>query len=210
VLLHGLGGSWRWWRSLVPALAEHHCVHVVDIPRLGPGLRARDASSWLAGLLDALELRRPDVVGHSLGGLFAAQLAAGSPDRVRRLALIAPAGIPAGRHVVANALPLAAALRATGRSLPTVVADSLRTGPIALLEGGRFAASTDLRTELGSIVAPTLVIWGERDRLVPARLARDWVEALPDARLVHLSAGHVPMFDAPRALADTLVDFFRD
>jgi pimeloyl-ACP methyl ester carboxylesterase len=74
VLVHGLSGSWRWWQPVLEPLAEHHRVHVLDLPRLGAGFPADELTGWLGRWLDAAELERVDLVGHSLGGLIAAEL----------------------------------------------------------------------------------------------------------------------------------------
>jgi pimeloyl-ACP methyl ester carboxylesterase len=68
--------------------------------------------------------------------------------------------------------------------------------------------STDLRDELGAVRAPTLLVWGERDRLVPVRNAEAWAEALPDARVELVPrAGHVPMVERPDELSRLLRNF---
>src|SRR5262249_34622707 len=87
VLVHGLAGSWRWWSPLFDALTERHRVHVLDLPRPRHTSGLVEMSVWLSRWLDAAGLDRADIVGHSLGGLLAAELAARQPARVGRLAL---------------------------------------------------------------------------------------------------------------------------
>jgi pimeloyl-ACP methyl ester carboxylesterase len=152
-------------------------------------------------------LERVDVIGHSLGGLVATELAAREPGRVRRLALVAPAGVPCGRGVVRRSLPLFEELYDVRRQLPTIVADALRTGPVSLVHGVVYVWERDVRAELGDVQAPTLLVWGERDRLVPARIAEEWQRLLPHSRLVRLPCGHVPMWEAPDELAANVLDF---
>ena len=92
--------------------------------------------------------------------------------------------------------------------LRRLTADALRAGPRNLLRGGRHVSTADVRSDLGSVVAPTLLVWGARDTVVPPVEGRDWCEALADARLVVLpGAGHVPMIDAADELADVIVAF---
>ena len=213
VLVHGLSGSWRWWRPVLAALGARHAVHVVDLPRFRRhGLRPEAAAEWLEELLVALALRPAHVAAHSLGGLVAVQLAARSPESVRRLVLVAPAGVPPGRSLLGHALPLAAALRTASPSLLTsLVLDAARTRPTSLLRGARFAISEDVRARLADVQAPTLLVWGERDPLVLARHAGEWLVRLPDARLVLVPrAGHVPMFDAPDELAAAVLGFLEE
>jgi pimeloyl-ACP methyl ester carboxylesterase len=93
------------------------------------------------------------------------------------------------------------------RRLPTIARDAMRAGPLSLIRGAAFASHRDLSVELASIQARTLLIWGEDDRLLPARIAAEWQTVLPGSRLVRLRCGHVPMWEAPRELASHLLDF---
>jgi pimeloyl-ACP methyl ester carboxylesterase len=213
VLVHGLAGSWRWWGGVVPALSEGHAVHLVDLPRFGrvwPGrLRVGDAADWLLAWLDAAGLRDATVVGHSLGGLLTARAASRRPDLVSRLVLVAPAGIPSGRAALGYGVPILKALRtATPAFRRVLVADAARAGPAALLAGGLHATRADVRDELAGLRTPTLIVWGGRDPVLPARLAASWQECLPYAEVTLVpDAGHVPMVDAPGAVADALLAF---
>jgi pimeloyl-ACP methyl ester carboxylesterase len=207
VLVHGLAGSSRWWSSLIEPLAAHRPVHAVDLPRFTRGFEPAGLSAWLARWLDAADLERVDVVGHSLGGIAAAELAATSPARVRRLVLVAPAGISCGRGFVGRASPLLHELFDIRRSLPIVVGDALRTGPLGIARGIRFVWTHDVRPTLPAVRAPTLLVWGEDDRLVPARIASEWHELIAESRIVHVPCGHVPMLEAPRELADCILAF---
>jgi pimeloyl-ACP methyl ester carboxylesterase len=206
VIVHGLSGSWRWWSLLIDRLAERHRLHLVDLPRLGR-LRAGGLAPWLARFLDAASLERVDVIGHSLGGLVATELAARRPATVRRLVLVAPAGIPCGRGVLGRSLPLFEELYDVRAHLKTIVADAARTGPVSLVHGVVYVWERDLRAELGAVQAPTLLVWGERDRLLPARVAEEWLRLLPHAQLVRLPCGHVPMWEAPDELARSVLAF---
>src|SRR5881397_2544937 len=79
VLIHGLAGSSRWWRPILPALAVHHRVYMVDLPGFGSMSRtqrfALDAAvPWLVEWMDATGLHSADIVGHSLGGQLSLRL----------------------------------------------------------------------------------------------------------------------------------------
>src|SRR2546430_17631583 len=76
VLVHGLAGSWRWWSPVLRRLAAHRCVHVVDLPRLRPPVRAAQLSDWLARWLDAAGLDHVAGAGPPRRGLVAGRLAA--------------------------------------------------------------------------------------------------------------------------------------
>ncbi len=111
MLLHGLGTTRQIWNLVVPALAAGRRVITLDLPGFGASAPAGDGFDLeqvglrVARALAARGVRAPfDLVGHSLGGAIALTLAARRPRLVRRLVLVAPAGLTA-------ALPLPAGLR---------------------------------------------------------------------------------------------------
>ena len=215
VCVHGLGGSSRWWRPVLPALSAFGEVRLVDLPRFGRGagrIRPEAAADWLSTWLDEQRLDRVVLAGHSLGGLFAAQLAARWPRRVERLVLVDPAGLPTGWSPPREAFSLVSALwTVKPRFLPTLIADGVRAGPRSLVLGGVYGFGTDLGDVLGRIAAPTLVLWGERDTLLPARLAPVWRDAIPGARLTVIPrARHVAMVEEPGAFAGAVAAFLAE
>jgi pimeloyl-ACP methyl ester carboxylesterase len=217
MLVHGLAGSWRWWQPIAEPLASQLRLYVVDLPGFGSGRRRRftlaDAPSFLRSMLAALELERVHLVGHSLGALLCARTAARAHDTVDRLVLIAPAGFLPKRRLIRYCLPLAAALRRTRPAfLRVVLADSLRAGAPTL-----YRASTELLRdvsppgELAAISCPTLLIWGDQDPLVPPRIAERFLRAIPNAQLAQIAhAGHTPMAERPREVADAILHFLND
>ena len=205
VCVHGLSGSAKWWSRVVSRVEEGGPVVLLDVPR---SVAPSRLSEWVIGRLEGLEPPL-DVAGHSLGGLVAARVAARRPDLVRRLVLIAPPGVRPKSSMIPYLGPLAVTL-ARGRSalMRRLSVDALRAGPRNLVSGGRHISTADIRADLESVVAPTLLVWGARDAIVPPAEGRVWCEALGDARLVVLPrAGHVPMIDAPDELADVIVAF---
>jgi pimeloyl-ACP methyl ester carboxylesterase len=214
VLVHGLSGSSRWWRRNIGALTPHRRVYVVDLIGFGAS-RARhpfvlaEAASYLTQWLDQLELARVSLVGHSMGGLIAAELAADAPERVDRLVLVDPAVLPLDTHLTTHALSLLGELRTISPSfLPVLVADALRAGPLTLWRAAMALMLADLRPKLAQIRAPTLVIWGERDALAPLAFAQQLAQYLQYEELVVIKgAGHVPMWDCPQAFNRVLTGF---
>jgi pimeloyl-ACP methyl ester carboxylesterase len=101
----------------------------------------------------------------------------------------------------------------TARTLPVrywriLLGDALRAGPATLHNATRAVLAADLRPRLGQINAPTLVIWGERDNLVPLEYGKLLAESLPNARLeVIEGAGHNPMWDRPDELNRLVAGF---
>ena len=206
IFLHGLSASSRWWRGVLPLLAERE-ARLVDLPRFGPSFPPAGATAWLAGTIEPLS---PVVlVGHSLGGLVCATLAAERPELVRALVLVAPVGGSPGRSSFGYGTGLVRTLLAARPSLLlAMTADALRTGPKALLHGAHFVRTASFE---GHVDAPTLLIWGGRDRLVPPGAATDWLRAIPGARLTVIDdAGHVPMVETPSVFAERLLEFLDD
>ena len=177
-------------------------VRVVELPRFGRAFRPSETAAWLA---DALE-PETDLVGHSLGGLVAATVAAKQPDVVRRLVLVAPVGAGDPLSVARYGTGLARTLATSPPPfLRTLIRDAARWGPEALARGA-FAAMR--HRFAGEIKAPTLVLWGSRDKLVPSELGLAWLQLIPRARLEILpGAGHVPMVDAPSTFARVVLRF---
>jgi pimeloyl-ACP methyl ester carboxylesterase len=209
-LLHGLSGSWRWWSPVCESLAARRRVYLVDLPPARRRLGASELAAWVGRWLTMVGLEHVDLVGHSLGGLVAAELAAHQPERVRRLVLVAPAGIPCGLGLPSRGFRLLETLYDVRGRMPTIVRDAVRAGPLGLLRGVAFVSYRDLRAELASVRAPSLLVWGEHDRLMPVAIAKEWQQALPGSQLVLLGCGHVPMWEAPDELAVGLLAFLED
>jgi pimeloyl-ACP methyl ester carboxylesterase len=213
ILIHGLGGSTRWWARNVPALARSCRVHAIDLLGFGRsrGQRfvLRDAAGLLVHWMDQRGLGRASVVGHSMGGFIAASLVAQFPERVERLVLGAAAALPVERLSLRHAwrmvrrlphLPLAL--------LPVLGTDALQAGPVTLIKALRELLSTDIRPDLARIEAPTLIIWGEHDATLPLAVGRQLHRHLPRAAfLVLAGAGHHPMWDCPTAFNEAVMQF---
>ena len=210
VLVHGLSASWRWWRAVVPLLARAYTCHLLDLPRFGGTRRPDAAAEWISAWADGADLRHMRLVGHSLGGAVAARLAVLRAELVEALVLVSAVGMPSRRSLGAYAWPLFTTLRATNPVfLSRIAADAVRAAPAALVRGGLYSARADISHEARGIRAPTLLVWGERDALVPLSLAAEWRRAVPSSRLVVLpGVGHIPMVERPREFAELLLEFF--
>ena len=192
---------------------------------LGPHSDVEDHAFHLADLLDQLRLDRVDVVGASLGGWLAAELALRHPARVRRLVLVAPVGldVPDARGELFFGAAAPRGIGGFGEVRGVLFADP--DGPVALDTlpdepprdralrwfGGLAGAAAlgwtapqlsnpKLAGRLARIHTPTLLVWGGRDRVVPVAQGDAWRSGLPDARLeVVDGAGHaLGLEDPPR------------
>jgi len=220
LLVHGLSGSSRWWYRNVAGLAEEHRVVIPDLIGFGRTRRPRlrlptlDAvAEVFVGWMDALELERPHLVGHSMGGQMAIHLAANHPDRVDRLVLVDAAGIPrplAPAKLLRFAAEVAPLWRwGDPRFLPVIARDALRAGPWTIAQAIAHILRDDVRPLLPRIQAPTLIVWGERDTLVPLSNSWDMRQAIPDSQLAVLrGASHNPMVDRPADFNRLLLRFF--
>jgi pimeloyl-ACP methyl ester carboxylesterase len=207
VCVHGLSGSSRWWTRVTALIDASRPIVLFDMPR---SLKPAEFATWLAGRIE--ELGPPvDLAGHSLGALVSVRVAALRPALVRRLVLISPPGV-GPRSPLAYAWPLARTMLGARPSfLARLTYDGLRAGPRNLARGGLHVASADVTAELTAVTAPTLLVWGARDRVVPVAEASTWLERLPDARLIVLpGAGHVPMVESPVDLADAVGSFLEE
>ncbi len=218
LLIHGLSGSSRWWHRNIDALAAQYRVLVPDVIGFGrtrcPGKLPTpgEIGTVLAEWLDETGHSRAHVVGHSMGGQIAIHLAARHPQRVARLVLVAAAGIPRPVSMPQLARFALGVVPPTRWGDPlffsTIVSDALAAGPHSLVQAFGNILRDDVRPLLPKIEARTLLVWGERDPLVPVAHARIMREAIPRAELVRLPrAGHNVMVDQPEAFNRVVLGF---
>ena len=215
VLVHGLSGSTLWWNRTVPALVDRYRVYFVDLPgfgemrRHGRGFDLARAAEGLREWMGAVGLEKTHLVGHSMGGCICIRLAARRPQAVDRLVLVDAPGVPMRRSVLAKLVSLVLeGLQVAPSFLTVILYDALRAGPLTLWRATRELLAQDVREDLRSIRAPTLIVWGEKDRLVPLSQARVLRELIPCSRLLVIEGtGHIPMVDRPREFNRALLAF---
>ncbi len=215
VLVHGLGTGATWWTPTIPALSRSRRLLLVDLPGFGSSrgqaFRLDIAADLLAAWAHQVGLERVPFIGHSMGGLVVADLAARHPELVERLVLVDAAGLALPQRVSRHLHNL---LRG-GRYLPysaypVAIAAALRAGPLTIARAAHQILATDLAERLARIVAPTLVVWGERDTLLPVEFGRRTAATIPGARFVSIpDAGHSPMWEQP-AIFERTVEGFLD
>jgi pimeloyl-ACP methyl ester carboxylesterase len=222
VFLHG-GGTFHGWAFAEP-WAERYRVLIPHHPGFGDsddldGLHeVHDFVLHYVELFDRLELTAGvNLVGFSLGGLIAARFAIEQKHRLRRLVLVAPAGLRVPGVAVDDffrippeELPgrLVHRMETLLPHLPSDPGDvdftvaryrETRTMAIVLWE---HPYDRVLPRWLGRVDIPTLVVWGEDDGLLPAELARGWCDLLPGAAVATFpDAGHLVLDESPEASA---------
>lgn len=203
ILVHGLSGSSLWWKRNVPALAHSYRLYLVDLPGFGSMASARtrfelkDASTWLLHWMETVGIAQAHLIGHSMGGYICLQLAARHPGRVSRLVLVSPAVRAHVQHLFGYVGPLLRAVRSlTPQFLPILLYDTLRAGPVTLLRAVNGLLAVESGQELPMVAAPTLLVWGVYDTLVPPSTGSLMLRAMPQAHLLQLErCGHVSMFE---------------
>lgn len=216
ILIHGLGASSRWWFPVLPELtAESFRVVAPDLPGFGrspgPARSIPEAARAVIDLADRLGLGRFFLCGHSMGGAVALQIAADYGRRVRRMVLIASAGIPG----VGPARVIGRLVQPWSWCPPrfyrTLIGDVIRAGPRNLFPAMAELRRYDVRPQLKRVRSSTLVIWGEKDSLTPLAHGERIVSGLPDARLeVIAGARHLPMVREPDLTSRLMVKFMKE
>ncbi|MEV6413352.1 alpha/beta hydrolase [Kribbella sp. NPDC051718] len=222
LLLHGGGGP-QTVAGFAELLAADHHVIAPTHPGFGGTARPDDLTTiaglaeLYADLLDELELDDVTVVGNSIGGWIAAELALLRADRLKAVVLVDAVGIEVDGHPVVDFFAL---------DFPTIAKlsyfdpEKFRIDPAALppaaqevLAGNRATLAvyasemTDptLRGRLAGIKVPTHVIWGDCDRIVDTEYGRAFAEAIPGATFEVLkNTGHLPQLESPDALASAV------
>jgi pimeloyl-ACP methyl ester carboxylesterase len=221
VFFHGATGL--QWDPFLDSLAGQFTVYAPEHPGTSPGDpdgvkpldNLWDLVLYYYELFDQLGLESPAVVGHSFGGMVAAEVAATNPERVSRLVLIDPVGLWRDDMPVKNWMVML-----PEDLVQVVFADP--TGPVAqqafampddvdaqidariqmtwsLACTGKFVwpiPDKGLKKRLHRIEAPTLVIWGKEDRLIAPDYAQEFAGRIPNARVELVDgAGHLPQLE---------------
>jgi pimeloyl-ACP methyl ester carboxylesterase len=243
IFLHGLGASLYTWRhTLGPVRAAGYRVIAFD--NRGFGFSDKPAAGYdnaayaqlLVALMDSLRVADAVLVGHSMGGAIAAEVAIRFPQRVRGLVLIGSAGAGAREPLLLSVArwpvigPLVLALRGRGlteRILRSTYADPAKVtaadvdqydAPVAepgysralraVLRQFQFGALTG---RFDRIAAPTLVVWGAEDRWVPIQLGRRIASQIPRSAFLSVPhAGHAVQEEAPGEVNRLLIAFLNE
>ncbi len=241
VLLHGFGASKENWGFLGAHLKRHYRLLAPDLPGFGDSQFDPDCdydcatqADRVAEWLRSIGVQRAQLVGSSMGGAIAAQLAARHPALVAGLCLMNAAGVPgkrvsllesglaAGRNDLAPAtrgqtprvfqITLHHRQRWLGLMLSVLVAPEMshRKPVNDFLFGHLVRSLIPTYQILGDISAPTLVLWGDSDQALDVTCVDAFCERIDQARAMVLpGVGHLPMLEVPALTARVLGDFWQ-
>jgi pimeloyl-ACP methyl ester carboxylesterase len=222
LFLHGAGGVPRWLPFFDDLAAQFDLI-VPDHPGFGASddpdwIRSvRDLALFYLDALDEMRLERVHVVGHSIGGWIAAQMAVYDCSRFASLTLIAPAGlrvkgVPMGDPFFWGAEEAVRNLYFDQRFADEQLAHPPMGDELERALKNRFSFAKlawqprlfdpDLEKWLRRVKVPAQVIWGESDKVIPAQYGDLWAQRLPQAKFSKVDkAGHLPHVERPEVVA---------
>jgi pimeloyl-ACP methyl ester carboxylesterase len=231
--LHGSGGL--TWGPFLDQLAEDYAVTAPEHPGYGEssGLEhledMTDFALYVGDFCDTVGIERAHVVGHSLGGMLAAEVAIQQAQYVDRLVICNAIGFwrdesPVLDYIITPPEELMPAVFADLTS-PAVLAtfkppeneEELQTMMYertkSFMAAGKFAwpiPDRGLKRRIHRIKAPALIIWGEKDGLVPPVYAEDFKSGIKDSKVVILkNTAHMPMYEDPDGFTSAVRDFLK-
>jgi pimeloyl-ACP methyl ester carboxylesterase len=182
----------------------------------------RQLAALYVALLDELDLSDVTVIGNSIGGWIAAEMGLVTTNRISSIVLVDAVGIAVADHPVVDFFSLTMdqvadlsyyepdAFRLDVSALPEA-AKAVMAGnrnSLAVYGGEPSMVDPTLRERLSASTLPTLVLWGESDRIVDADYGRAYAEAIPSATFQLLAhTGHLPQIETPRQLAAVIWEF---
>lgn len=215
LFLHGWGGDRNSLWCLAEPVSRHRLTVAPSLP--GFGRTPEPAAAWgtfdyadgVAALVETCDLGPVDIVAHSFGGRVALALAARRPELVRRMVLVASAGLRRKRRWKAKMKIAASVLLGwAAHTSPPVLQKRFASVREKLGSPDWRAASQRMRQVLvrmvnedlsalcSSVTAPTLLIWGDCDTETPLEMGRRLAKALPQSELIVIpGAGHFPFLE---------------
>jgi 3-oxoadipate enol-lactonase len=240
LLIPGLGATCRMWDPVAPELAEHFSLIMPDNRNVGKSVGKRkprtlgDLAADIIDLLDYLQLERVHVIGISLGGVIAQRLAIEHAQRVNRLVLISTAhrfgpylrDISAMLGRTLHRLPYALFQRSfellgtapafydshIGEVNQKIeAASSAHVDKDAVFTQLRCLAASEIEPAGYRIAAPTLVLAGEYDALIPNCYAHRMADDIPGSEFhIVTGCGHNPLTESPESTLPRIIDFLND
>lgn len=228
VILHGGAGPVSVG-GFADLLAETEHVRVITPTHPGfagtprPAMNSiRRLAALYVALLDRLDLTEVTIIGNSIGGWISAEMALLGSPRISGVVIVDGVGIEVPGHPVADFFSLTMsqvadlsyhhpdAFRIDFSKLPPAQEAAMagNRATLAVYAGTPSMVDPTLRTRLGAVTVPVLVVWGESDRIADPDYGRAFAAAIPGARFKILAGtGHVPQIETPQLLLAAIQDF---
>ena len=237
VLVHGLGASAERWDRVIPLLAGDFRIVVPDL--IGFGLSDKPQvdytptffSEFLKKFFVSSDIRRPYLIGSSLGGQISAEYTASHPNDVEKLVLVSPAGIMKQSTPALDAYIIAALypneqsaknafkmMEGSGKNVDEKIINGfiermrLPNAKLAFMSTVLGLKNSELITsKLQSISVPTLIVWGSQDPVIPINYADGFVSAIQDCEFFRMDGcGHTPYVQDPDTFASKVLEFLNN
>ncbi|TAK16930.1 MAG: alpha/beta hydrolase [Nitrosarchaeum sp.] len=234
VLVHGLGASAERWNNVIPKFAKHYHVIVPDL--IGFGYSDKPIvdytpdffSTFLGKFFDALKIKRPNVIGSSLGGQIAAEYASAHTNNIEKLILVSPSGVMKQSTPALDAYIMAALypneqsaknafemMESSGNQVDDRIIRGfiermqLPNAKLAFMSTVLGLKNSEVVTpKLHTINSPTLIIWGSKDPVIPIQHAESFVSSIKDCRFYRMDGcGHTPYVQDPDTFSSIVLDF---
>ena len=234
VLIHGLGASAERWSNVIPLFADRFRVIVPDL--IGFGYSDKPTvdytpdffSEFLEKFFAASNITRPNIIGSSLGGQISAEYASSHSENVEKLILVSPAGTMKQSTPALDAYIMAALypnevsaknafemMEGSGKIIEENVIHEfiermqLPNAKLAFMSTVLGLKNSDtIISKLKSILAPTLIIWGGDDPVIPIDHADDFVSTIPDCTFFRMDGcGHTPYVQDPPTFTSKCLEF---
>ncbi|MFB5629795.1 MAG: alpha/beta fold hydrolase [Nitrosarchaeum sp.] len=234
VLLHGLGASAERWSKVIPDFAKHYHVIVPDV--IGFGYSDKPLADYtpdffttfLGKFFDALKIKKPNLIGSSLGGQIAAEYASENPNNVEKLVLVSPAGVMKESTPALDAYLMAALypsvesaknafefMESSGNTVDDKIVQGfiermhLPNAKLAFMSTILGLKNSNVITDkLKTILAPTLIIWGSKDPVIPIQCAESFLSSIKNCKFYEMTdTGHTPYVQNPAVFTSVVLDF---
>jgi pimeloyl-ACP methyl ester carboxylesterase len=228
VIVHGVASKGADHADLFPELMRSRRIYAIDLLGYGKSDKPRDAAysirmhaDVIEGFLDAMQIKKADVMGVSMGGWIALDLAARRPDRVGKLVLVSSAGL--GYETTLNESSFAPenveqlrdiiAMQTNTQVPDFVLRDLLRLSKERgwmIKRTMKGAAGELLDGKLASVTMPALLVWGTADRIVPLPVGERLQRELPNSKMVKVDGcGHLAVIECRDRVLPPIVEFLR-
>lgn len=239
MLIHGFGADSSNWVRFVNEMEGRYHFIVPDLPGHGESTRSltldygvHAQAQRLLELADILDIKQFHVAGSSMGGAIGIAMALEAPERVLSLGLVNAAGVTLRSEAFTDLIGAGSNPLIPRKpedmyvTLEWAMADPPWLPDFFVMQMGALKAANaavadkvhtdvdgkmELRSRLSDIQVPTLVVWGDRDRLLSLENAAVFDDEIPNSRAVILNGiGHLPMAEAPDKTADALGGFWQE